>query len=141
MKNHSAHQFQWSSKLESGNEQIDKEHKEIMNILSELEIFISKSPQPVSKAIAKLTGKVAIYVIDHFLHEEEFMTRLNYPDFKAHKELHKEMTCALAERLKDADNMSADDLDSLYQFLYEWIETHLFVEDYKFIKWKRNEPH
>ena len=91
--------LKWTTDLELGLEQIDNQHKSLINIINELNIGIEYG-QPNSVMIP-IVEKIQDYANTHFKVEEEIFDNYSYPDRADHEADH-EADHATAEILKNA---------------------------------------
>ncbi len=75
--------FDWSEELESGNAQIDEDHKKLLDYINTLYHHIKEG---TDRAVVENTFKdLKDYTRDHFSSEEKIMEQVGYPDLAAHK--------------------------------------------------------
>lgn len=78
--------FSFTKDLETGNAQIDSEHKMLINAINDLLDNCSKG-----KGRAELNKSVEFlsnYVKTHFSHEEALQIKHQYPEYEGHKRWH-----------------------------------------------------
>lgn len=119
--------FKWTDEYSVNIQEIDNQHKMIVDILNELyNAFMNKEHD---KKLGEVIVKLADYANFHFATEEKYFDK--YPDdsIKLHKEQHEEF------RLKiDAyKNQYSKDISSLtfvlIQFVKNWLVTHISGTD------------
>ena len=78
--------FVWTKDLETGNTQIDNEHKQLVKAADELvtACLLGKGRQEIGNSIEFLSN----YTKTHFAHEEELQTKYKYPEYAVHKSWH-----------------------------------------------------
>ena len=78
--------FTWTKDLETGNAQIDSEHKQLIRAADELVEACGqgKGSQELVKAVEFLSN----YTQTHFSHEEQLQIKCNYPEYQTHKAWH-----------------------------------------------------
>lgn len=77
-------------------------------------------------------ARLADYAENHFVLEEEYMQRLNYPDAEAHIAAHDKFRRELAEMVAFAHEYDAAVNESLSLFLTEWLRRHVLGIDKQF---------
>ncbi|MBP8639597.1 MAG: hemerythrin family protein [Oscillospiraceae bacterium] len=89
--------FVWTKDLETGNIQIDNEHKQLVKAADELVMACSlgKGRQEIGKSIEFLSN----YTKTHFAHEEELQVKYKYPEYAVHKSWHQDF-------IKDIENVA-----------------------------------
>lgn len=78
--------FIWTKDLETGNMQIDNEHKQLVKAADDLVTACSqgKGRQEIGNAVEFLSN----YTKTHFAHEEELQVKYKYPEYAVHKSWH-----------------------------------------------------
>ena len=78
--------FIWTKDLETGNIQIDNEHKQLVKAADDLVTACSqgKGRQEIGNAVEFLSN----YTKTHFAHEEDLQLKNKYPDYSVHKNWH-----------------------------------------------------
>ena len=78
--------FTFTKDLETGNAQIDNEHRQLIKAADDL---ISACGQGKGRQeIAGAVDFLANYTKTHFAHEEELMMKFKYPEYISHKNWH-----------------------------------------------------
>lgn len=90
--------FTWTKDLETGNIQIDNEHKQLVKAADELvsACLLGKGRQEIGNSIEFLSN----YTKTHFAHEEELQVKYKFPEYSAHKSWHQGF-------IKDIENITA----------------------------------
>jgi len=118
----------WRRSYETGNEQVDKEHKEIFRMVEELIAnFDDSSPAEVDKTINYL----AEYTVDHFKHEEAIMEESQYPQLDEHKKQHDDFVLEvldLQKRVQKRANESINSID-VKVVIANWLVDHVLGSD------------
>lgn len=122
--------FAWDARFELGIQLIDDQHKQLVNILSNL--FDSMRVGLGFKQVESTIEQLRDYSIFHFTDEEEYMKKVNFPKYFEHNEAHKyfiEMVDDFAKRYKDGDiAITLKILD----FLKNWLTNHILTADKEF---------
>ncbi|MDR1204424.1 MAG: bacteriohemerythrin [Peptococcaceae bacterium] len=128
----------WSRELETGNEAIDAQHKELFRLTSDLADMCGKGQD--SEALGKALDFLASYTVKHFADEESLQLKYRYPDYENHKKLHddfKETATQLIAEYKASG--SADELSNkVYSVIVHWLVRHIKGEDAKIAAHIRN---
>lgn len=123
--------YEWSADLETGNETIDKQHKELFVALNELvEAHRSgKGAQELSKTVDFLT----IYVVRHFADEERLQDEYDYPDKFIHKSYHNDFKNTVKELVAqlEAEGYSDDLMASTIEIMANWLVHHIKSDDFR----------
>ncbi len=121
--------FVWDSeKYGIGHELIDHHHQILMEIVNEV-IDLSEQESPTKRDYLKILMKVSDYSHYHFKAEEGLLATIEYPEYNKQREEH----VAFSERASLlVTSCDLAQLDSAAEFLKEWLEYHILVEDMKF---------
>ena len=123
-------QIEWKSEWESGNEEIDKQHRELVRFGNEL-IFDVFSEQNKEKIEPKL-DEFLNHVIFHFNSEEAILNRSKFSGTKEHSDTHK-IIIADALRMKEAYLAGKLKPSAFFSFIFEdFIVGHMLKEDIKY---------
>lgn len=126
-------EWQWDSRLETGIEEIDDQHKELFNRIDQLELAIYKG-KAVPELI-KLIEYLETYISEHFSLEEKLMLDNLYPDFAAHSHQHENFRTYINGVLQSFKNRGADsylaiDID---KHMRKWWENHILKTDMEYV--------
>lgn len=79
--------IQWSRWMSVGIEELDEDHRVLVDIVNKLGADENRASPDVVEAIL---DELIHYTKDHFAREEAHMAQANYPTFAAHKALHED---------------------------------------------------
>ncbi|AVM72841.1 bacteriohemerythrin [Magnetospirillum gryphiswaldense] len=119
--------FGWSKAIETGRNDIDSQHRgiiDIMNDLNEVPDTEDGDGTKVERALIALKDYVKI----HFSHEEQLMDSFDYDDRKRHKKLHSAFVAKI-ETLKAGSLTSPDVRRKLLGIVYNWLMSHITCVD------------
>ena len=120
----------WSETLSSGVDDIDTQHKELIqrvNRLLEIQTTTKFDREAVSKIIAYLTE----YVVFHFNTEETLMDRHTYSSASAHKAQHAQFVKVFL-RLKDRllmEGITPSLSQETRELVVDWLLNHIKFSD------------
>ncbi len=126
-------EFKWKDSYSVGNEDIDRHHKKLLALFNELALLIEKDDETHRFSSIKVISELNVYAVFHFKKEEKLMEAGNYNNLDKHKELHKDF---IAQVNKFKDNYFNNDPlvnYEMFNYLSNWILTHVLVEDAKYI--------
>ena len=117
----------WSDDWSIGIQEIDEQHKILVNILNELhQAILSKS---CSESLNDILNRLLDYTKTHFVVEESILRIMNYPGYKEHKKQHDHMI----DEMKALQNKVLIGKKSigfeLIHFLKRWLLNHIQVSD------------
>jgi hemerythrin len=130
--------FKWDSHLETGNELIDKEHKQIIQIYNDC-IELAQSGSGCDKLMSRL-HELHEKVAAHFRTEEILGGCISASEagklkLAQHKERHDDMLAYLEEvipKLAEQEDKRAA-AQEVFVHIHDWYETHIANEDRDFV--------
>ncbi len=138
--------IKWNDeKMNLGIDLIDKQHKELLNLINNIMYSIENNNQ--IEDIEKIVEKVLDYAKYHFRTEENLFTKYNLDtdDINRHKKEHKDFVDKAKNIYSDLNNDKSiknnygiEILTDLYNYLTRWLVHHIINEDKKIFKIKEN---
>jgi methyl-accepting chemotaxis protein len=130
--------FPWDRSLETGNETIDGQHRQLfVAINSLLDAFRNgKGAEELTKALTFLQN----YTLKHFSDEEEIQKKYGYPDYPNHRRLHEGLTAVVKElnRKLSTEGISDALIREVHQKVGVWLVTHIKAQDTKLAAYIRS---
>ena len=122
--------FKWMPEYSVGIDEIDAQHRKLVNILNRL--FIAVSKREGDQVIAGVLDALTDYTRTHFALEEQLLHLAQYAELEAHmKEHHK-----LLEKLHALCRKHLEEEKPIYfemlSFLKAWLKEHIQGEDAKY---------
>lgn len=90
--------IEWSNELSVGIEEIDAQHKVLVDLLNEIHEVMQQGR--TMQATKGIIDRLDEYTRVHFAVEESLLRILHYPDYERHKEEHDKLIMQLTE-MKD----------------------------------------
>ena len=127
----------WNSSFETGNTNVDKDHKELFELVEGLLQTATKSKkETVKEAIDFLAG----YVVRHFGMEEGLMAESSFPHTDVHKKQHADFLAEVGKMVEkfesDGFALGAKEDSNLLHFNLEvnktivgWLTAHVMGSD------------
>jgi hemerythrin len=121
--------MEWYDSYCIGNEKIDSQHKELVEMISRLQESLTGATlkQETANAIKFLVQ----YTRQHFADEEELMERIAFEGYDHHKLQHEKLITEVTNVLLDIKKGKQINPFELFDFLLEWLFTHIKNEDKK----------
>lgn len=123
--------YQLTKQLETGNRQIDTEHRQLLDAVNNLIDSCSsgKGREEVEKTIKFL----ASYTKTHFAHEEELQRKYKYPDYLNHKKAHSDFIKIVTDIEQEYKQKGASIVlvGQVNNKVASWILNHINKEDIK----------
>jgi hemerythrin len=121
----------WQDDYSIGVPLVDDQHKELVNLTNRLYAACGKG-RIFSQAVFLRTVREAVdYVGYHFSTEEKMMTRVNYPDYPAHKQQHEEFVRTVAKEVDKFTGGGEFSPQDFVLFLKDWVLNHIACTDTK----------
>lgn len=121
----------WNDKYSLGNEQVDRQHKKLFELVSGLVIACNDGSD--TEKLQETLEFLGNYTVQHFYFEEELQLQYNYPEYESHKQLHEDfikVVVELKERFKE--NGSSSELSNdVNRIVVRWLVNHIQREDKK----------
>ena len=121
--------FTWNAQYALGNPQIDAEHKQLFALAEQLHHVMSTGAP--AESVGKVLASLIDYTKTHFSHEEQLMVRHQYPEYKAHKALHDELTDKVLALQRDFAAKKVCLSIDIMRFLKDWLSHHIGNSDRK----------
>ena len=125
--------IEWNEEITSGIEEIDRQHKEIINLLNQV-VYNFESPDNSKELLSSLL-ELSKVIHEHFDYEEKLLAEYGYKSLKNHKAGHDEISDLLNSvimpaMLDDEADIPAEPIINIVR----WFENHLKTEDTRYFK-------
>lgn len=123
--------FAWTREMETGNAQIDAEHKELIQACNNL--LAACAAGTGKEKLSQTVDFLKQYTQTHFRHEEQLQIESHYPDYENHKKYHEalmNMVEDLSNRLK-IEGPTLQLMGEINKQLGIWLINHIKTEDTK----------
>ncbi len=127
--------FKWDSRLETGIEKIDAQHRELFKRFDALELAIYESTSRAKVELVMMLEYLELYVEEHFDAEEELMMKADYPDFSRHRAEHDTFKLLFEGFRREQAERGADFYLSLDvdREMRKWWEHHILKVDMAYV--------
>lgn len=129
----------WSADYETGDKKIDEQHRSIIELINRL-IDYRESQQSNPETLHNILHILAGYTTEHLDYEEDILEKAQYPDLVEHARKHEEYLEQVSEILFEAANESDSVSETALNFLADWWEKHILIEDMQFREFLLNKP-
>lgn len=120
--------IQWEDRLSVGVEQIDNDHKLIIRMINKA----YDSSKVDHETLQELINDMRTYALNHFATETSLMKKYGYPETDRHLRQHKDFVMrAVVTSSLDATKDWSLDAVKVFQYLSDWVDNHILVEDKK----------
>lgn len=121
--------MEWHDNYCIGVEEIDHQHKELVEMVSRLQATLVHGN--INQEVANALRFLVEYTKRHFADEERFMESINYGELAHHKDLHRKLINDVVVVLMDIKKGKSIDPLALVDFLIGWLINHVSYEDKK----------
>lgn len=125
----------WTSELEVGIEQIDEQHRWLVEKTNRLHDHLV-SADPNLEEIGRVLEELMDYTMNHFIVEEAIFQRLGYPEAEAHKVQHDQFTAQIMDQLQRHDGGELSGRETL-DLLADWLTHHIVKVDKAYVDFFR----
>jgi hemerythrin len=115
----------WDSKLDTGIEVIDSQHRRIVDYINDLEIAKMRNDK---RMVTDVIEQLIDYTQSHFGFEEEMLQESGYKFLKPHKKVHELFIKRVTEFTMRAAK-GEEIADELHSMLSKWLLNHIANED------------
>src|SRR6056297_1021189 len=125
----------WNSKMETGIDEIDRQHKRLFEIAEKLYEAKNGDPERLNIGIAATTEELLDYAEIHFDTEERMMDKAGFEGYADHKIVHRAFQ-KKARAYQARINERTEDVFlamEIMNFLIDWIIDHISVKDQEYV--------
>jgi len=122
----------WTESMSVGVEDIDSDHKKWLSFLNACIEFDQNNGS--YRDFSALLDNLIMYTKEHFVHEEQYMEKFDYPLLNKHKKVHEIL---LNEVVNYKSKLETGDktIDQFLTFLGAWLVEHISVMDKKTVNY------
>lgn len=122
----------WQNILESGNEQLDREHRELLALADQLMRLNLQQDNP------QLQSRLEVlldHAIEHFQHEESILAQAGYPDLDHHIQQHQLLLSQAGQLMADCRQDRLDPQQAVSFLIEQLISGHMLESDVSYFPW------
>lgn len=117
----------WSRVLRVGLDEIDEDHRKLVNIFNIL--IHSRAEGASPDYLMAVLEELINYTVWHFSHEERLMLKYRYPETGQHKAEHRELIQTAKELQQGILQAGKTMVDEQLEFLERWLTEHILTAD------------
>ena len=121
----------WNDTIAVGIQEVDEQHRVLVDLINELHDALT-ADTPDQGAIGHVLEGLMDYTMNHFIMEEEWFERHDYPHTAAHKEQHNRFTSTIMNALTDFEDGHHLPYE-LMEFLKHWLVEHIMRTDKTYV--------
>lgn len=131
--------YEWTKDLETGNAQIDREHKQLIEAINQLMDACAAGKGRAE--LEKTTKFLSDYAARHFANEETLQKQSGYPDYLNHKRYHEEFKRVVADLMAQLqkEGPTVVLVGKVNSSIVGWLLNHIKREDVKVATHIRNQ--
>ena len=119
----------WRDDFSTGDEAVDHEHRELIELINELHETLSSGERTVED-VENFLGEINLKISAHFALEERMMRHAGYDGYPDHKEDHERLLDDIREIMIDYDAGSYGEFEAkLSGNLEAWFSNHFKTHD------------
>lgn len=124
--------LQWREEFATGIEDVDYEHREMVDLINQL--YISLSDKSSDMGVMDFLGEINARISSHFALEEKIMRERNYDQYQDHKEDHERLLEEIRDIMDDYEDKPHFDESAFASRLSRWFSEHFKTKDARFHK-------
>ena len=118
----------WDDSFSVGFAPIDNQHKDLVAMTNELFLGCKRGAVAADISFMQTVRKAVDYAKTHFVTEERYMGKVEYPGLAVHKEQHFQFVVQIVNALKEFEGGNTAPID-LARFLKNWLLEHIAKSD------------
>jgi len=123
---------EWSDALSIGIPQTDEEHRQLVEILNELDD--AKRTGKGTRIMGDVLTRLIEYTVSHFESEEQLMEESGYPGFELHRKQHLQLVKKVGRFRDQFYGGGRRITKEMMEFLKYWLTNHILADDMAFGK-------
>lgn len=123
----STHLLEWREEFRIGIEEVDHEHRTLIDAINALHEPVNERSPP--QAVADFLGELHALIAAHFALEEKAMRTGRYARYAEHKSDHERLLDELRETMDAYDTHHELGTDALRRTLNDWFGNHFRTHD------------
>jgi len=127
--------FDWNEKYSTNIAEFDADHKKIISLFNEVydKVFQCEDLEAERKLTEQTLHKLSEYIQYHFTAEEELMIKLDYPEYKEHKQEHDHYINEVNKLVVEYEQGGVALSFPTFMLLKDWITKHIVGTDQKYV--------
>lgn len=122
----------WTDELSVEIEEIDEQHKKLVNMINDLSYAMSKGKG--RDVIESILSGLTDYTLEHFSNEENYFKRFGYSGSLKHKREHKDFVDKITQFQCDYKSEKVMLSLEIMNFLKDWLQSHIKGSDKEYIR-------
>ncbi len=123
--------IEWDNKFSVNISDIDKDHKKFIDIINKA--IAAKQRNKNSEGAERALNEAMQHISKHFIIEEIYMIKFNYPEYQYHRAEHLGFTTKTITYLNRIANGDSQIIDEILEYFKQWLVNHIQETDRKYI--------
>ena len=119
--------FEWSKELETGNSEIDYQHKSLVAIVNLIAALKAKDRN--KEAYLNVIDQLIEYSIHHFILEEKLIAKTQGAHLQDHRAEHRIFSEKIQKFRLDVESDQSLEPEAISAFLCSWLKDHILKSD------------
>ena len=128
--------MQWTDDLSVGVTEIDCQHKALINIINKIHSCYADGEN--CENMQQLLPELKWYAMEHFKHEEDYISEIEFPKIDDHKLLHEKLLGDLDKLIERCLSGGILKPSETSEFFKNWLTTHIKIEDHQYAEHTKN---
>ncbi len=124
-------EFKWDEKYSVKVEEIDNQHKRLVELISKL--YESINNQSTKEELGGILDELIDYAELHFSTEEKYFKKFDYENTEEHIQEHAKFAKKMTELKEQHSNNEIEISFELIDFLEDWLLDHVVESDQKYV--------
>lgn len=120
----------WTENFSVSVQSIDDQHKKLIGLVNDL--YDAMRAGKARDVLGKVLAELIDYTVYHFGTEEKLFQKYAYPDYKAHKKEHDDLTKTAVDLKEKFNNGNMMITIEVMNFLKDWLNNHILGTDKKY---------
>jgi hemerythrin len=117
----------WAEILRVGVDEIDEDHRKLVNIFNILNHSVAEGESP--EYLAAILEELINCTVWHFSHEERLMLKHRYEGIEEHKAEHQDLIRSARELKQEILQADKSTVNRQIESLERWLTEHIFATD------------
>jgi len=122
--------IEWSDELTVGVEEMDSQHRKLIDMINTVHDLLNEGKRDEAREF--FVREITRYLEEHLKAEEEFMKRINYPDFERHKLAHDNFRKVISECIPKIEEGDIKEFRSSVALCWSWLYSHILKFDKRY---------
>ena len=121
----------WSKEYELGCDFVDSQHKRLFELVNNISKACNDGEDV--KILDETLDFLLQYTVQHFIDEEAYQIKHEFPDYERHKQLHEDFKETIGEKVTEFRKKGSTKYlsDTVNKIVVKWLVDHILMEDMK----------